>query len=152
MCGLCGERAKSSARHRSGIAPIRGSARRTLRPLASCATLAEQPLIKGSWLKATSHLDLVGSFRPNMREADDECLRDAFIAVDTYGALNDSGDLIDPLARGVIAKDRISSLSELIAGIPTAPRPHKTVFKSVGVALADLAVAEQLYERNARGA
>jgi len=87
-----------------------------------------------------------------MRGADDECLRDAVIAVDTHGALKDSGDLIDPLARGVIAKERISLLSELIAENPATPRPHKTVFKSVGVALADLAVAEQLYERNARGA
>ena len=118
----------------------------------SCATLAEQPLIKGAWLKAACHLDLVGSFKPTMREADDECLRHAFIAVDTHGALKDSGDLIDPLATGVIAKERISLLSGLLAENPATPRPHKTVFKSVGVALADLAVAEQLYERNARDA
>jgi alanine dehydrogenase len=134
----------------SAVTDLQSAARSA--DVISCATLAEQPLLKGSWLKATCHLDLVGSFRPNMREADDECLRDAFIAVDTYGALRDSGDLIDPLAGGVIAKESISSLSEIIAGTPTAPRSHKTVFKSVGVALADLAVAEQLYERNARGA
>lgn len=114
----------------------------------SCATLAEQPLIKGHWLKSTCHLDLVGSFKPSMREADDECLRDAFIAVDTHAALTESGDLIAPLARGVITQEAVSLLSEIITAKPTTPRPHKTVFKSVGVALADLAVAEHLYERN----
>jgi ornithine cyclodeaminase/alanine dehydrogenase-like protein (mu-crystallin family) len=90
---------------------------------------------------------LVGSFKPAMREGDDECMRGALIAVDTRSALKESGDLIEPLARGVIAKDDISLLAELIAAGPATPRSHKTVFKSVGVALADLAVAEQLYER-----
>ena len=114
----------------------------------SCVTLAQQPLIKGRWLKSQCHLDLVGSFRPTMREADDDCMRGAFIAVDTLGALEASGDLSEPLARGVMAKDGITLLRELIEAGPAAPRPHRTVFKSVGVALADLAVAEYLVERS----
>jgi alanine dehydrogenase len=117
----------------------------------SCATLAEQPLIKGRWLKSKCHLDLVGSFRPNMREADDDCMRGAFIAVDTLTALAESGDLSEPLARGVVAREDISTLGELIAAKPATPRPDKTVFKAVGVAHADLAVAEQLVERNQPG-
>ena len=116
----------------------------------SCATLAQQPLIEGRWLKSECHLDLVGSFSPNMREADDDCMRGAFIAVDTFTALTESGDLIEPLARGVVAKADISLLGALIAATPAAARAHKTVFKAVGVALADLAVAEQLVERSAR--
>src|ERR1700681_2122237 len=67
----------------------------------SCATLAEQPLIRGFWLKSTCHLDLVGSFKPAMRETDDECMRGAIIAVDTLAALRQSGDLIEPLAHGI---------------------------------------------------
>jgi alanine dehydrogenase len=110
----------------------------------SCATLAQQPLIEGRWLKSECHLDLVGSFSPNMREADDDCMRGAFIAVDTFTALTESGDLIEPLARGVVAKADISLLGALIAATPAASRAHKTVFKAVGVALADLAVAEHL--------
>jgi alanine dehydrogenase len=117
----------------------------------SCATLAEQPLIKGRWLRPVCHLDLAGSFRPDMREADDDCMRGAFIAVDTLAAVKESGDLSEPLARGVIAKDGISLLGELIAAKPAPPRPDKTVFKSVGVAHADLTVAEQLVERNQPG-
>jgi ornithine cyclodeaminase len=130
----------------------------------SCATLAREPLIKGSWLKAKCHLDLVGSFTPDMREADDACAEGASIAVDTLGALQTSGDLIEPLARGVIEKDRIATLGELLAGgelparggFPTrdsgahgddARRADRTLFKTVGVALADLAAAEALHER-----
>ena len=114
----------------------------------SCATLAQQPLIRGRWLKSQCHLDLVGSFRPNMREADDDCMRGAFIVVDTPGALEASGDLSEPLARGVMKSDGIALLGELIAAGPPVPRPQRTVFKSVGVALADLAVALQLVERS----
>jgi ornithine cyclodeaminase/alanine dehydrogenase-like protein (mu-crystallin family) len=108
--------------------------------------------MKGNWLKSTSHLDLVGSFRPSMREADDDCLRDARVAVDTLTAFKESGDLCVPLARGVVAKEQISLLSDLAAGTAAqtwaAPRPNRTVFKSVGVAHADLAVAEYLFERD----
>jgi ornithine cyclodeaminase len=118
----------------------------------SCVTLAEQPLVQGGWLKAACHLDLVGSFKPSMREVDDECMRGAFIAVDTLAALEESGDLTGPLERGVVARGDISLLGELIASKAAGPRPPKTVFKSVGVAHADLAVAAQLFERNARGA
>jgi ornithine cyclodeaminase/alanine dehydrogenase-like protein (mu-crystallin family) len=114
----------------------------------SCATLAQQPLIQGRWLKSQCHLDLVGSFRPDMREADDDCMRGAFIAVDTRGALEASGDLSEPLARGVMGRDAISLLGELIKAGAAVPRPDRTVFKSVGTALADLAVAEHLVERS----
>jgi alanine dehydrogenase len=114
----------------------------------SCATLAQQPLIQGRWLKSQCHLDLVGSFRPDMREADDDCMRGAFIAVDTRGALEASGDLSEPLARGVMGRDAIALLGELIKAGSAVPRPDRTVFKSVGTALADLAVAEHLVERS----
>jgi ornithine cyclodeaminase/alanine dehydrogenase-like protein (mu-crystallin family) len=117
----------------------------------SCVTLAEQPLIQGAWLKAECHLDLVGSFKPAMREVDDDCLRGAFIAVDTLAALKESGDLIGPLARSVVAQENISLLGALLDSRPAVPRPHRTVFKSVGVAHADLAVARQLFERSGPG-
>ena len=117
----------------------------------SCVTLAERPLIQGAWLKAECHLDLVGSFTPAMREVDDDCLRGALIAVDTLAALEESGDLIGPLARSVIFQDRVSLLGGLIESRPPVPRPQRTVFKSVGVAHADLAVARHLFERNGAG-
>jgi alanine dehydrogenase len=114
----------------------------------SCATLAERPLIQGLWLKSARHLDLVGSFKPSMRETDDECLRDACVAVDTPSALQESGDLIHPLTNGIVNKASIVLLTDLVARKLPAPRAGKSVFKSVGVAHADLAVAEQLLERH----
>jgi ornithine cyclodeaminase len=114
----------------------------------SCATLAERPLIKGLWLKSVRHLDLVGGFRPAMREADDECFRDAWIAVDTPAALQESGDLIHPLTSGIVDKAGITLLGDLAARTITSPRADRSVFKSVGVAHADLAAAEQLLERH----
>jgi alanine dehydrogenase len=114
----------------------------------SCATLTEQPLIKGLWLKSVRHLDLVGSFKPAMREADDECLRGACIAVDTPAALQESGDLIHPLANGIIDLAGINLLSDLAARTVRSPRADRSVFKSVGVAHADLAAAQHLLERH----
>jgi alanine dehydrogenase len=116
----------------------------------SCATLAEQPLIRGTWLKSHCHLDLVGSFKPTMREADDGCLRNAHIVVDTLAALHDSGDLAGPLANGSVQAASIVQLSEPAQpgghAAKTTRRPDKTVFKSVGVAHADLAAAEYIYQ------
>jgi len=115
----------------------------------SCATLATLPLLCGRWLKADVHVDFVGSFRPDMREGDDQCLRGARVVVDTMTALTESGDLIDPIAHGVLSPDAISPLSALLAAGESALRPApKTVFKSVGLAAADLAVAEYLVERH----
>ena len=51
--------------------------------IVSCATLSTQPLIRGDWLPAGCHVDLVGGFRPTMREADDSAIRRSTVFVDT---------------------------------------------------------------------
>ena len=112
--------------------------------IVSCATLATEPVVQGRWLKAGSHLDLIGSFTPAMREADDDCFRGARLFVDTEEALAKSGDLLGPLARGVFsAADVAGTLTSLSRGEAPARRsnPERTVFKSVGTALEDLAAA-----------
>ena len=111
----------------------------------TCATLAVQPLIRGAWLKSHCHLNLIGSFRPDMREADDASLRDASIFVDTLAALHDSGDLAGPLANGVIEGSQVVLLNDLALQNKLEKPATKTVFKSVGVAHADLAAAEHIY-------
>jgi ornithine cyclodeaminase len=113
----------------------------------SCATLAQRPLIRGAWLKSHCHLDLVGSFKPDMREADDACMQGAAITVDTFAALADSGDLAEPVARGVVQTADIVLLNHRAAERRPAPRSARTVFKSVGVAHADLAAATQIHAR-----
>jgi ornithine cyclodeaminase len=114
----------------------------------SCATMAEQPLIKGAWLKPNAHLDLVGSFKPAMRETDDACMIGSSIVVDTLSALTESGDLAGPIRRGIVIKDRVRTMHDIVNAQPRSSRSARTVFKSVGVALADLEVADQVFTRN----
>ena len=112
--------------------------------IVSCATLATEPLVQGRWLAPGSHLDLIGSFTPQMREADDDCFAGASLFVDTDEALRKSGDLLGPLSRGVLdAARRYGTLADLCSGsLPGRQGPlERTVFKSVGTALEDLAAA-----------
>jgi ornithine cyclodeaminase len=112
--------------------------------VVSCATLAGEPLVHGKHLRAGSHLDLIGGFTPAMREADDDCFAGAAIYVDTDEALAKSGDLLAPMSRGVFAAaDVRGTLAALCRGeVPgRRSRDERTVFKSVGTALEDLAAA-----------
>lgn len=112
--------------------------------IVSCATLAHQPIIKGAWLKPGMHLDLVGSFTPFMREADDEVFRRGRVWLDTYDALKESGELLDPIRDGVIKADDIAgSLGDLCGGQRKGRGSDSeiTVFKAVGTALSDIAAA-----------
>jgi ornithine cyclodeaminase len=112
--------------------------------IVSCATLATAPVIQGRWLAPGSHLDLIGGFTPTMVEADDDCFRAARLVVDTPEALVKSGDLLGPMARGVFtARDVDTTLETLCRGQARARSNdlERTVFKSVGSALEDLAAA-----------
>lgn len=117
--------------------------------IVSCATLATAPVVHGGWLRAGSHLDLIGSFTPAMREADDACFAGAALYVDDEEALRKSGDLLGPMSRGVFgAADLRGTLTTLARGEVGGRRTadERTVFKSVGVALEDLAAAILVYE------
>jgi len=113
--------------------------------LISCATLSDVPLIRGAWLKLGAHLDLIGAFKPSMRESDDEAVKRATIFVDTRaGALSEAGDIIQPIRDGVISADDIAAdLADLAGGIHAgrAREDEITLFKSVGASLEDLAAA-----------
>jgi alanine dehydrogenase len=111
----------------------------------TCATTAREPLLHGAWLKPGAHVDLVGAFRRDMREADDAAILRARVFVDTFaGALAEAGDLTQPLERGVIAREHVrGELAQLLRG-EVEGRLHGddiTLFKSVGTALEDLAAA-----------
>lgn len=101
----------------------------------SCATMAREPLLKGEWLKTETHLDLIGAYLPEMREADDDVLIGARIWADALpGALTDSGELADPLARGIIHKSQVQGdLAKLLSRVEKcAPSGLRTIFKTVG--------------------
>lgn len=72
------------------------------------ATMSLSPLIRGEWLRPGQHLDLIGAYRPDMREADDEVLRRASVFVDSRATtLHHIGEMKDPIARGIISESDI---------------------------------------------
>jgi len=117
--------------------------------VVSCATLSADPLVHGDWLRPGTHLDLVGGFTPAMREADDEAVRRSRVFVDTPAALEEAGDVVQPVARGLLRKEDVADLFDLVRG----RRPGRendeqiTLFKSVGAALEDLAAARLAFSR-----
>ncbi|MDZ4729682.1 MAG: ornithine cyclodeaminase family protein [Xanthomonadales bacterium] len=119
--------------------------------IISTITSSMQPVLFGAWCKPGSHIDLVGGYRPDMREADDELIRRALIFVDTYeGVLKEAGDITEPLERGIISRiDIKADLAELLAGcLPDSTNDKDlTVFKSVGAAFEDLAAAVLVFEK-----
>ena len=117
--------------------------------IVSCATLATAPLVRGEWLAPGSHLDLIGSFTPAMREADAQCFAGARTFVDTDEALQKSGDLLDAMAASTLrAQDLQGTLASLCRGerIGRAIDTERTVFKAVGSALEDLAAATLVWQ------
>jgi ornithine cyclodeaminase len=115
----------------------------------SCATLSKTPLVRGAWLKPGQHVDLVGSYAKDMREADDDVIRRASVHIDTDAAAAESGDLAQPLASGVLTRDAIcGTLARLCRGEAPGRRSRDeiTMFKSAGTAIEDLAAAVHLYE------
>lgn len=122
--------------------------------IISCATLSTEPLIKGEHLKPGCHLDLVGAFRPSMRETDGDCLSRSDVFVDTYaGARGEAGDILQAIEEGVFAEQDIrAELAELLRGEKSGRVDEKTItlFKSVGASLEDLAAAIEVWEQLGR--
>ncbi|MGX7953302.1 ornithine cyclodeaminase family protein [Tsuneonella sp. HG249] len=112
--------------------------------IVACATPSTNPLVTGDMIGPRTHVDLVGGFRPDMREVDDTLMCRASIVADTAAALTEAGDLVQPLAAGVITRDQIVLLKDILAGRVPAPCREVTVFKSVGHAAEDLVVMELL--------
>lgn len=121
--------------------------------IISTLTLSQLPIVKGGGLQEGQHLDLVGSYKQNMREADDDCILKSTVFVDTKeAALLESGDLVIPIQNGVLTKEDIKAdLFELCAGaVGRSNENQVTLFKSVGHALEDLVAASLVYQKSGR--
>jgi len=121
--------------------------------IVSCATLSTAALIRGEWLQPGTHLDLIGSFTPQMREADAECFARCRVFVDTDEALAKSGDALEAIAAGSFDAARLQgTLAELCRGTRAGrgDATERTLFKAVGSALEDLAAAEWVFDALAR--
>ncbi|WP_370398439.1 ornithine cyclodeaminase family protein [Tenacibaculum dicentrarchi] len=123
--------------------------------IISCATLSKTPLVLGKYLKAGQHVDLVGAYKKDMREADNEVIKKGAVYIDTYqGGLKESGDILIPLQTGILKQEDINAdLFELCSSKEIAEEKGRknddeiTVFKSVGHALEDLAAANYFYHK-----
>lgn len=120
--------------------------------IISCATLSENPLVFGKYLVPGQHIDLVGAYKPNMREADDEAIQKATLFLDSLATgLKESGDIAIPLNAGTIKESDIKDdLFGLCRG-KTKGRENAneiTLFKSVGHALEDLTAATYYYAKH----
>jgi ornithine cyclodeaminase len=116
----------------------------------SCATMATTPVVRGEWLKPGTHLDLVGGFRPDMREADDEAVRRARVFIDAWFTAGDHcGDICQPLATSLLRKEDITDSFQLARGErPGRTAPEEiTLFKSGGGGHEDLGTAQHLMAR-----
>ena len=111
------------------------------------ATSARTPVLRGAWLKPGAHVNAVGAPRPTWRELDDEAMRAGALIVDSRAAvLQESGDVIRSQA------PIYAEAGELFAGIKARPAQATTLFKSVGVAVEDIATARLVYDAIAQRA
>jgi alanine dehydrogenase len=122
--------------------------------IVSCATMASAPLIKGAWLSPGVHVDLVGAYRPEMREADDEAIGLARVFIDAWFTAGEHcGDICQPLAAGLLRKDDITDTFQLARGErPGRSREDEiTLFKSGGGGHEDLGTAQHILARIGAG-
>ena len=118
--------------------------------IISCCTMAKQPVVLGAWLQPGQHLDLIGAYTPDMREADDTALRRARIFVDSRETtLPHIGELKIPLAEGVITEADIQGdFHDLVAGSAGRRSDDEiTLFKNGGGAHLDLMTARVIIAR-----
>lgn len=115
--------------------------------IIACATMATEPVLRGAWLQPGQHVDLIGAYRPDMREADDDTLRRATLFCDSRRTtIPHIGEFRDPIARGVIAEGDIRA--DLYDG-PALARQNAgeiTLYKNGGGAHLDLMVACHILE------
>jgi len=115
------------------------------------ATSSAEPIIERGWLKPGAHVNAVGSSIPTARELDTETMRDAALFVDRReSTVNEAGDFLFPQAEGAIGPEHIrAEIGEILVGAAEGRRSDDelTVFKSLGLAVQDLAAAEYVLRR-----
>lgn len=118
------------------------------------ATTATAPIVRGAWLQPGVHINAIGANYEHRRELDSAAVAAAkFIATDdTEQVRYESTDLAAPVAEGMLAWERVHSLGEVVAGKlgGRAARGDITLFKSLGVAMEDVALAARAYEKALR--
>ena len=118
--------------------------------IIASATMATEPILRGEWLRPGQHVDLIGAYRADMREADDEALRRSRIFVDSRGTtMEDIGEIRIPLESGVIGESAILADYYDIAdgGFRRETDDEVTLFKNGGGAHLDLMTSRYILEK-----
>lgn len=111
------------------------------------ATLSSTPVLEGRWLRPGQHLDLIGGYRPDMREIDDEAISRCRVFADNLSTALDVGDICDPIRAGVIDRNDIIDFSGLASKTFVRKSPDDiTVCKNAGGAHLDLMVARYMFD------
>jgi ornithine cyclodeaminase/alanine dehydrogenase-like protein (mu-crystallin family) len=114
-----------------------------------CATPSTTPLFDADALPKTVHVNAIGAYRHSMRELPDALLASALVVVDQReAALEESGEIHHAMAEGLVTADGLVELGALLGETPASPRPDRTVFKSVGLAMQDWAIGWALESRD----
>lgn len=114
--------------------------------IISCATMAREPVIRGAWLQPGQHLDLIGAFTPEMREADDAAMARGHVFVDSYDTtLDHIGELVAPLKSGAISRADVKADFRHLDAFSRAPEDI-TVFKNGGGAHLDLMTSRYILD------
>jgi ornithine cyclodeaminase/alanine dehydrogenase-like protein (mu-crystallin family) len=100
------------------------------------ATSAHEPILRGAWLKSGAHVNVIGATRPTWRELDDAAMANVLVVDSREAVLQESGDVIGSRA------SIYAEAGEIFAGAKSAPTTQTTIFKSVGLAVEDLAAAK----------
>ncbi|MBO8193858.1 ornithine cyclodeaminase family protein [Streptomyces oryzae] len=115
--------------------------------IVCCATNTTSPLFPASALPARVHVNAIGAYRPTMRELPDELLADSTVVIDELAAiLEESGEILHALEAGALTKEALTELGTALTATDAA-YGERTVFKSVGVAVQDWALARLLAEK-----
>lgn len=119
--------------------------------LVVAATTAHEPVLHGSWLQPGTFVAATGAYRPDRREVDSEVIRRAAVRVidSRKDCLDRAGDLVIPMNEGVIRRDDIAEIAELVSGKRSGRTSAEeiTYFKSSGVPIQDLVTAQHIEQR-----
>jgi len=129
----------------SGEQAVRGA------DIVIAATDSPEPVVRGSWLDSGVHINAIGANRVESREMDDDAIRGCtFIATDSIEqARQEAGDLVQPIRDGALTWDHVHEIAEVVSGRVLGRQlpEDRTLFKSLGIAIEDVAVAALIYER-----
>ncbi|MBO9402221.1 ornithine cyclodeaminase [Shimia sp. R9_3] len=116
--------------------------------IITCATMSTEPTLRGDWLQPGQHVDLIGAYRPDMREADDTALQRARVFVDSYATtLDHIGELKIPLSEGALTREDVLADYYDLSRFTRQSEDEITLFKNGGGAHLDLMTSRYILDQ-----